>query len=176
MDHQSRPGRRPPNNQRDHLIRLAATHPDWAVGCADDVWGRRLARPALPAWACPETTLRLVETARAPHGPAPTALACDGLLVRAHLPLPERLWLWFAVGQPECPHDPISRVVGDHLAARGLRTLLLVGENASWPTSQRVRTWIRDHDRQAHQRGGGVRMLPCRLSSKRPWLNPIEPQ
>jgi transposase len=57
-----------------------------------------------------------------------------------------------------------------------MRALLLVWDNASWHTSQRVRTWIGDHNRQVKQQGGGVRILPCRLPSKSPWLNPIEPK
>ena len=51
------------------------------------------------AWAAPDTALRLVEKARAPHDLDPKALACYGLLVRALPTTPEQLWLRLAVGQ-----------------------------------------------------------------------------
>ena len=57
-----------------------------------------------------------------------------------------------------------------------MRAVLLVGDNASWHTSQRVRTWSRDHNRQVKQQGCGGRILPCRRPSKSPWLNPTEPK
>jgi hypothetical protein len=129
------------------------------------------------AWASPDTALRLVEKARAPHALDPKALACYGLLVRALLTIPESRWLRFAVGQPvSALTTPFFAWGGDHLGARGMRALLLVWDHASWHTSQRVRTWIRDHNRQVKQRGCRVRVLPCRLPSKNPWLNPIEPK
>jgi len=127
------------------------------LGFADEVWWSRLAQPAMHAWACPDTALRLVEKARAPHDPDPKALACYGLLVRAHPTPPEQLWLRFAVGQPVSALTiQFLAWCCEHLAARGLRALLLVWDNASWHTSQRVRAWIRDHNRQVEQRGGGV--------------------
>jgi hypothetical protein len=147
------------------------------LGFADEVWWSRLAHPAMHAWACPDTALRLVEKARAPHDPDPKALACYGLLVRAHPTTPEQLWLRFAVGQPvSALTTQFLTWCCDRLAARGLRALLLVWDNASWHTSQQVRTWIHDHNRQVKQLGCGVRILPCRLPSKSPWLNPIEPK
>ena len=39
-----------------------------------------------------------------------------------------------------------------------------------------VRTWIREHNSKAKQEGKGVRILPCFLPTKSPWLNPIEPK
>jgi hypothetical protein len=147
------------------------------LGFADEVWWSRLAQPAMHTWAAPDTALRLIEKARAPHDLDPKALACYGLLVRALPTTPEQLWLRFAVGQPvSALTTQFLAWCCDHLAARGMRALLLVWDNASWHTSQRVRTWIRDHNHQVKQRGGGVRVLPCRLPTKSPWLNPIEPK
>jgi hypothetical protein len=37
-------------------------------------------------------------------------------------------------------------------------------------------TWIRSHNQTVKQTGQGVRILPCLLPSKSPWLNPIEPK
>lgn len=52
---------------------------------------------------------------------------------------------------------------------------MLVWDNAGWHLSKAVRQWLGDHNRQAH-REGGVRIVPCFLPTKRPWLNPIEPK
>ena len=42
--------------------------------------------------------------------------------------------------------------------------------------SKRVRAWIRAHNRHVKRAGHGVRILPCSLPVKSPWLNPIEPK
>jgi hypothetical protein len=74
------------------------------------------------AWAAPDTALRLVETARAPHDLDPKTLACDGLLVRALPTTPEQLWLRFAVGQPVSGlTTQLLAWCGEHLAARRMR-------------------------------------------------------
>jgi hypothetical protein len=131
----------------------------------------------MPAWTSSDTALRLIEKVRASDEADPKALACDGWLVRAHATLPEQLWLRFAVGQPgSALTAPVLAWGCSHVAARGRRALLLVWDNASWPTSQTVRTWLRTHNRQVKQLGWGGRMLPCRLPRKSPWLNPIEPK
>lgn len=36
--------------------------------------------------------------------------------------------------------------------------------------------WIGAHNRAVKQGGKGVRTVACRLPTKSPWLNPIEPQ
>ena len=71
---------------RDRLIRLATTHPTWALGFEDEVWWSRLAQPALHTWAASEQPWRLVEQAVAKDDPDPKALACYGLLVRGTAP------------------------------------------------------------------------------------------
>ena len=77
---------------------------------------------------------------------------------------------------------PVSQVTEDFLAwvcarlqAEGKQALLLVWDNASWHVSQRVRAWVKAHNRQA-KRHGGVRILACYLPVKSPWLNAIEPK
>jgi transposase len=52
----------------------------------------------------------------------------------------------------------------------------VIWDNASWLISQEVRRFIRAHNRQVKQTGGGVRLVTCYLPSKSPWLNPIEPK
>jgi hypothetical protein len=172
VDHQPGPGVRAKKKSRDRLIRLAAAHPDWVLGFQDECWWSRLALPALHTWAGSAGPLRLVERA-APKGDMdPKALSCYGLL-RADT---GGMLLRFVTGRP------VSRVTEDflgwacdRLAAEGKRALLLVWDNASWHLSQRVRAWIREHNRGV-KGAGGVRILPCYLPVKSPWLNPIEPK
>jgi len=51
----------------------------------------------------------------------------------------------------------------------------LIWDNVSWHVSHEVRTWIRAPNRAVKQTGQGVRLVPCLLPIKSPWLNPIEP-
>jgi hypothetical protein len=102
----------------------------------------------------------------------PKALSCYGLL-RADT---GRMMLRFVTGRP------VSQVTEDSLAwgcarlkAAGKKALLLVGDNAAWHVSQRVRAWIKGHNRTARV-AGGVRVVACFLPVKSPWRNPIEPK
>jgi DDE superfamily endonuclease len=177
VDDQSRPGVCPKKNQRDRLIRLAATHPTWVLGFGDEVGWSRLAQPALHAWAPDAHALRLVEKARPKADPDPQALACYGLLLRATPTTPEQLWLRFATGQPGSGlTTQFLAWCGARLSALGKHALLLVWDNASWHKSQEVQRWLQAHNRQVKQSRRGVRILACRLPSKSPWLNPIEPK
>jgi len=179
VDHQPRPGVRPKKSARDRLIRLAATHPDWALGFADEVWWSRVTPPPVRAWTATGQPLRLVEQAVA-KGEAKAA-ACYGLLTRwwdAATDEPtEALWLRFVEGRP------VSAVTTrylawccERLAAMGKTALLLVWDNASWHISQEVRTWIAAHNRAVKTGQAQIRMVPCPLPIKSPWLNPIEPK
>ena len=169
MDHQPGPAVRAQKNWRDRLIALAARHPDWVVGYADEVWWSRLAQPAMHAWG---ETLRLEAKARAKDDPQPKALACYGLLRSDQ----DRVLLRFVEGRP------VSRVtttflawVAHRLAKDGKRVWVLVWDNAAWHVSRAVQAWIGMHNRTV-KRTGGVRILVCRLPVKSPWLNPIEPR
>jgi len=178
VDHQPRPRVRTKKSARDRLIRLAATHPTWALGFQDEVWWSRLARPSLRTWIAEDDRLRLVEQAAAKDDPDPKALACYGLLLRADRTDPhatDQMWLRFVDGRPVSPVtidylDWCSR----KLHAAGKEALLLVWDNAAWHVSHQVRAWIRDHNRQVKQHGRGVRIIACYLPSKSPWLNAIE--
>jgi transposase len=141
------------------------------LGFQDETWWSRLALPSLHAWAGAQP-LRLRQQAVDKDDPDPKALSCYGLL-RADT---GGMLLRFVDGRP------VSQVTEDYLAwvcqrlrAEGKKALLLVWDNASWHISQRVRAWIKGHNRQC-KREGGVRIVPCRLPSKAPWLNPIEPK
>src|SRR4030095_13706234 len=104
LDHQPRPGVRPKKSRRDRLIRLAKTHPDWALGFADEVWWSRVAQPAVRAWTATGQPLRLAEQPVAKG--EPKAAACYGLLAR-----------WWA----EPADDPAEALRLPVLAGRPLR-------------------------------------------------------
>lgn len=158
---------------RDRLIRLAQAHPDWVLGFADETWWSRVSPPAVSAWAEPKQPLRLQEQTVPKEDPDPKAVACYGLLLSET----EEVLLRFVDGRP------VSGVTTQFLTwccakleTQGKRALLLVWDNASWHISREVQAWLRDHNRQVKQTGKGVRILECRLPSKSPWLNPIEPK
>jgi hypothetical protein len=150
------------------------------LGFEDEVWWSRVAQPTLSAWSEGRTPLRLVQQAVAKEDPDPKALACYGLLARwadAGTGQHEEAWLRFVDGRP------VSAMTGDFLdwccqklAVAGKTALLLVWDNASWHMSHAVAQWIGHHNRAVKTAGTGVRIVACRLPSKSPWLNPIEPK
>jgi hypothetical protein len=152
------------------LIRLAESHPEWVLGFQDECWWSRLSQPNLHAWTA--EPLRLQELAAPTQDPDPKALACYGLLRGDTGGMRRR----FVAGRPvsQVTEDFLGWVCGE-LAREGKRALLLVWDNASWHISARVRAWIKEHNRRV-KREGGVRIVSCRLPSKSPWLNPIEPK
>jgi transposase len=177
VDHQPGSSLPPQKNRRDRLIRCARQHPTWGLGFVDEVWWSRITQPNLHVWTGPGEQLRLVAKERAGDDRAPKAIACYGVLLREVGMLPEQVWVRFATGQPAS--DLTTQFLTwccAKLAAAGIRVWVLVWDNASWHTSKRVRAWIRAHNRTVKQTGRGVRILPCYLPTKSPWLNPIEPK
>jgi hypothetical protein len=180
VDHQSGSRVCTKKGARDRLIRRWTSHPQWLLGFEDETWWSRLARPSLHAWTEAGAPLRLQELTVPKDDPEPKALACYGLLVRERDQagnVREAAWLRFVDGRP------VSPVTIEFLdwclakaAAAGKEALLLVWDNASWHISHAVRDWIKAHNRQVKRRGQGVRLVVCRLPSKSPWLNPIEPK
>lgn len=140
------------------------------LGFQDEVWWSRFARPALKAWSA-GPALRLQQLSADPQDTEPRALSCYGLL-RADT---GRMLLRFVRGRPvsQVTEDFLEWVC-ERLASEGKKALLMIWDNASWHVSQRVRAWIGAHNRQARA-VGGVRIVTCRLPSKSPWLNRIEP-
>lgn len=109
--------------------------------------------------------------------PAPQALACDGLLVRAHPTQPEQRWWRFVAGRPVSAVTPACLAwCSTRLAIQGCTALLLIWDNASWHRSHAVQHWLRQHHQQGKQGAPGVRIVVCWLPSTSPWLNPIEPK
>jgi transposase len=144
------------------------------VGYADETWWSRLARPALHAWT-DGASVRLVEQTVPASDPDPQALACYGLLRRDGT-APEEMWLRFVTGRPvSAMTTQFLAWCCERLAAEGTTTLVLIWDNASWHASGDVRRWVRDQNQRVH-REGGVRIIPCGLPTKSPWLNPIEPK
>jgi len=151
------------------LIRLAASHPEWVLGFADEVWWSRLKQPRLHAWT-DAVPLRLEELMLEKGDAEPKALCCYGLLRTDTA----KVSLRFVEGRPvSAVTCEFLHWVCAQLAAEGKRALLLIWDNASWHVSQFVRHWIKGHNRAA-KREGGVRVLLCQLPVKSPWLNPIE--
>jgi len=162
------------------LIRLARTHPEWALGFLDEVWWSRVARPHLASWAEEDGPLHLVEQTVTRRDPDPKALACYGLLARhwdGAGQRDEQLLLRFVDGRPvSALTTPFLAWCCERLAAQGKTALLLVWDNASWHLSKEVRAGIGAHNRAVKQERKGVRIVTCFLPSKSPWLNPIEPK
>ena len=160
------------------------SRPGWALGFQDEVWFSRLAQPALHAWTAGEALrLGLHPVDRA--DPEPKALACYGLW----LPARERTLLRFVNGRPISPLTcAFLAWAAEQLAAEGVRVLALIWDNAgvperpaarggaSWHISREVQDWVRRHNREVKRTGHGCRLLICRLPSRSPWLNPIEPK
>lgn len=119
--------------------------------------------------------MRLVEKVPSKDDPEPKALACYGMYV----PELGRSWIRFVDGRPV---SYITTQFLDYccgkLAAADKEALLLIWDNASWHKSKEVRDWISAHNRRVKASGSeaGVRIVPCLLPKKSPWLNPIEPK
>jgi DDE superfamily endonuclease len=117
--------------------------------------------------------MRLLEKAPKKDNPEPKALSCYGL----YLPEVKQTWLRFVNGRPVSAITTRFLCWCCHrLEARGKEALLLIWDNASWHKSRQVRDWILTHNRRVKAGGCGVRIVPCLLPTKSPWLNAIEPQ
>jgi transposase len=162
------------------LIAWASTQHGWAIGFLDEVWWSRFALPRLSAWQDKEQPVRLVEQSWHKGDPDPKAFACYGVLWQqgpVAEPIRTQMSLRFVTGRPvSAMTTQFLEWCCTRLQAQGKTSWLLVWDNASWHVSKLVRTWLREHNRQVKQEGQGVRILPCFLPTKSPWLNPIEPK
>lgn len=143
------------------------------LGFEDEVWWSRLAQPTVSSWADEGDQLRLEQQEAKGKETEPKALACYGLLRYDT----GKMLLRFV------EERPVSNVTTQFLGwccgvlkAEGKRVLVIVWDNAAWHVSREVRTWIKEHNRAVKQAGAGVRILACRLPTKSPWLNAIEPK
>ena len=117
--------------------------------------------------------MRLLQKEARKDDPDPKALSCYGL----YLPELSRTWLRFVDGRP------VSAITTQFLSwschkleAMGKKALLLIWDNASWHKSKFVKEWVSAHNQRVKERGSGVRIVPCFLPKKSPWLNAIEPK
>jgi transposase len=159
---------------------LASSQPDWVQGFLDETWWSRFAHPNVHTWCVGDEALRLVQQSPTKADPDPKALACYGMLVRwttTDAQVEEQTWLRFVDDRPvSCITTQFLDWCCGKLEALGKRVLALFWDNASWHISWEVCNWIRAHNRQVKREGPGVRILVCRLPTKSPWLNPIEPK
>jgi transposase len=164
----------------DRLIRLALSRPEWALSFEDETWWSRFERLSMHSWAEVGEPMRLLEKVPPKDDPDPKALAAYGMLVRtteADGRIRERTWLRFVDGRPVSSiTTQFLEYSCQKLLAMGKKALLLIWDNATWHTSKEVRSWIEEHNRGVKKSGRGVRIVPCLLPKKSPWLNPIEPQ
>ena len=162
--------------RRDALIVLAQRY-GWEIGYLDEVWWSRISQPNMHRWSEQDESLRLQELTVDKNDPDPKALACYGMLSAES----GRMYLRFVSGRP------VSQVTTDflewlceHVHVQGKRLLLLIWDDASWHVSKQVKTWLREHNQTVLQKAGtdnpGVRIIPCWLPTKSPWLNKIEPK
>lgn len=159
--------------RRDALIALAQRY-GWEVGYLDEVWWSRVSQPNLHNWSEKDEPLHLQELSVDKNDPDPKALACYGMLSADS----DRMHLRFVSGRP------VSQVTTDFLEwlcqqvqAQGESVLVLIWDNASWHVSKQVKTWLRQHNKTVlREESGGVRIIPCWLPIKSPWLNRIEPK
>jgi transposase len=142
------------------------------LGFGDECWWSRLKEPNYSAWSPEDEVVRLPDKSDGFQKGEPKALACYGLL-RGDT---GKMLLRFVQGRPISEiTEAFLAWICEVLATQGKQALLLIWDNAAWHTSQRVRAWIRRHNRQA-KRHGGVRIVVCWLPIKSPWLNNIEPK
>jgi transposase len=173
MDGEPRSGVREKKGDRDRLIRLAESHPEWVLGFEDETWFSRFERPSLHSWEQAGRPVRLLQKEASKDDPDPKALSCYGLYV----PELKETWLRFVDGRPvSAITTRFLRWCCNKLEARGKKALLMIWDNASWHKSRRVRDWIGAHNRCVKESGRGVRIVACFLPTKSPWLNAIEPQ
>ncbi len=136
-----------------------------------------MSQPDLHSWSDQDEPLHLQELSVDKNDPDPKALACYGMLSAQT----GRMHLRFVSGRP------VSQVTIDFLEwlceqvqTQGKHVLVLIWDNASWHVSKHVRTWLREHNQTVLQEARvgkqGVRIIPCWLPTKSPWLNRIEPK
>jgi transposase len=144
------------------------------LGYEDETWWSRFEQPSLHSWAEAGEPMRLLRKEAKKDDPDPKALSCYGL----YLPgLGRSTWLRFADGRTvSAITTQFLEWVCQKLERLGKKALLLVWDNASWHKSKFVKEWIVTHNREVKQRGSGVRIVPCFLPKKSPWLNAIEPK
>ena len=168
--HLARPSVGAKNTRRDRLMALAARPSDGVLGVVEATGGRRVAPPALPAWAAPPPRRLLAQAV--PQGEAePQAWGGSGALRTAG----HQVRLRVVQGRPG-RHVPtaLRRWRVPRMAAERPRGLGRLWDTASWPISREVRAWVRAHHQRVKREGGP--RLTGRFPVKSPGWHPIEPR
>jgi len=86
-------------------------------------------------------------------------------------------WLRFVDGRPvTATTAQLLSWSCQELEESGKKAWLLVCDNVSWHKSKFVEELIAVHNRRINEHGSGVRIVPCFLPKRSPWLNAIEPK
>jgi transposase len=154
------------------LIEETKEREDWAIGFQDEVWWSRLAQPNLHSWT-EDAPLKLVAREDKKDDPDPKALACYGIDIRFEKY--EEVWIRFVKGNPKSdPTIDFMKWTLEKTAEKNFRVLLMLWDHATWHKSQKVRSWLYQHNQEVKRTGEGTRLLAVLLPKKSPWLNPIE--
>lgn len=128
------------------------------------------------SWAEADQPLRLNEVESEKSDGEAKALCCYGLYLAANHQMLLRFVAGRAVGSLTIA---FLDWVSNQLAEKGARNLVMIWDNATWHTSRQVRDWLKSHNQQVRidWRAGkpGLRIIPCFLPVRSPWLNSIEP-
>jgi len=147
---------------------------NWAIGFQDEVWWSRISQPNAHSWTAREP-LRLVAQEHKKSDPDPKAFACYGIDLRYGNT--EEVWIRFVNGNPKsAPTIDFMKWTLEKTAQKGIQTLIMFWDHASWHKSQKVRVWIHKHNQEVKRTRQGTRLLAVLLPKKSPWLNPIEPR
>ena len=117
--------------------------------------------------------LRVQELSKDKNDPDPKALACYGMFEATS----SRMHLRFVSGRPvsQVTTDSPLVVVCTAPDAGQKRSGAHLGQCFPGRVSKQVKTWLREHNQtvlQETQTGkAGVRIIPCWLPTKSPWLN-----
>ena len=121
------------------------------MGLQEAVGWSRYAQPHRQTWTA-DTPLRVIPNEPDRQAPAPTAVACSGV-VRTET---QSLRLRLVAGRPvrAVPPQGLPWVTG-RWAAAGQTALLMVWAKAVWHVSQAVRAWLTAPNRRVKRDGGG---------------------
>ncbi len=154
------------------MIEAAKEREGWAIGFQDEVWWSRLTQPNLHSWT-EDAPLKLVEQEDRKDDPDPKAFACYGIDIRFEKY--EEVWIRFVKGNPKSdPTIDFMKWTLEKTAEKNIRVLLMFWDHATWHKSQKVRSWLHQHNQRVKRTGEGTRLLAVLLPKKSPWLNPIE--
>jgi len=152
-------------HQRDRLLRLARAAPDGAAVWLDQSWFVRWPYRYW-AWAAEDERPQVPKRWNEDVETVALYAALDDET--------QKPFLRWADGQPNSEQTvTFLETLMAYWIRQGKRFIVLFWDKASWHTSKRTRTWIRDHNRRAKQEGL-TRLIVCTLPTRSPWLMPLE--